>query len=180
MTDPSEAPINETTGMTAEPGAVPDSTPGFTAVTVAALQGAGRMVATDWESETFDVLPRGDNDAAVSGVILHSSKSVAFYAVWDEFVPSDKRTAVGEWSVRANTDLSTCTIEFSLDSGILAIRSVVTVGALSIGTPGEDIPVESLAISRAAFAVMLSAAVDDAVATFTRLQGPVAELIGAR
>jgi hypothetical protein len=165
------------TDMTAEPGAAPESVPGFTAVTVAALQGAGRLVQTDWEQETFDVLPQAGG-ARVSGVILHSSHAVAFYAVWDDFVPSAARQAVAEWSVRANTDLSTSAIEFSLDTGILAIRSAVHVGPLSIGTPGEDIPEDASAISRAAYGALLTTAVDDAAAAFARFQQPVADIIG--
>jgi hypothetical protein len=157
----------------------PESVPGFTAVTVAALQGAGRLVQTDWEQETFDVLPLSDGGPRVSGVILHSTHAVAFYAVWDDFVPSAARTAVAEWSVRANTDLSTCAIEFSLDTGILAVRSVVRVGPLSIGTPGEDIPEEAPAISRAAYGALLTTAVDDAAAAFVRFQQPVADIVAS-
>ncbi len=164
-------------GVTSEPGSVPESVPGFTAVTVAALQGVGRLVQTDWEQETFDVLPQTDGGVRVSGVILHSSHAVAFYAVWDDFVPFPVRQQVAEWSVRANTDLSTTAIEFSLDTGILAIRSVVHVGPLSIGTPGEDIPEEALAISRAAYGTLLAGAVDDAATAFGRFQQPVADIV---
>lgn len=169
------------TNRPAQPDVAPESVPGFTAVTVAALQGTGRLVQTDWEQETFDVLPRSDDGVRVSGVVLHSSNAVAFYAVWDDFVPTGARAAVAEWSVRANTDLSTCAIEFSMDTGILAVRSVVHVGPLSVGTPGADVPEESLAISRAAYGALLATAVDDAAATFARLQQPVADIVaGAR
>jgi hypothetical protein len=105
---------------------------------------------------------------------------VAFYAVSDDFVPSSARQQVAEWSVRANTDLSTSAIEFSLDTGILAIRSAVHVGPLSIGTPGEDIPAEALAISRAAYGALLAGAVDDAAAAFIRLAPDLAAILAAR
>lgn len=165
------------TGMTTEPDPAPESAPGFTAVTIAALQGVGRMVATDWEAETFDVLPMVDGVPRVSGVILHSTKSVALYAVWDVFVPSPVREKVAAWSVRANTDLTTCTIEFSLDTGILAIRAVVNVGALSIGTPGVDVPEEAVAISRRAYGTMLAASVDGVAAVFAKFDPEVQALI---
>lgn len=165
------------TGMTAEPDPAPESAPRFTVLTVAALRSVGYEVEADWEQETFELVAQGDDAVRVAGVIQHPSGSVALYAVWDEVVPSDIREAAAQWSVRANTDLSTCSIEFSVDSGILAVRTVVRVGKVTVGTPGEDIPEESLAISRAAFAAILAAAADDVAQTFTRLREPVAALM---
>lgn len=161
----------------------PESVPRFTAITVAALQGAGRLVQTDWEQETFDVLPQAQGGPRVSGVILHSSHAVAFYAVWDEFVPSGRRAAVAEWSVRANTDLTTTAVEFSLDTGILAVRTVVRAGSLVIGAPSDgpdaysEVPGTAPVISRAAFTAMLTDAVADVEQTFARLAPEVAQLL---
>lgn len=159
--------------------------PRLTAITVAALQGTGRLVRTDWEQETFDVLPVADGGPAASGVILHSSHAVALYVVWDEFVPADKRAEVADWSVRANTDLTTCAIEFSLDTGILAVRTVVRVGGLVVGAPGDDpaeydeVPGTAPVISRAAFAVMLGDALADVESTYTRLAADLNGILAA-
>lgn len=163
----------------------PGTVPRLTAITVAALQGAGRLVQTDWEQETFDVLPLADDRPAVSGVILHSSQAVAFYVVWDEFVPMDKRGEIAEWSVRSNTDLTTCTVEFSLDTGILAVRSVARVGSLVVAAPGDDpttydgVPDTAPIISRAAFAAMLTDTLADVEATFSRLAAGVSGILTA-
>lgn len=166
-----------TTGTAAELDPAPESAPRFTAVTVAALRGAGRQVEIDWEQETFEVQPPGAGGVHISGVMLPSEHAVAFYAVWTDLVPSDARDAIALWSVRANTDLATATVEFSMDSGILATRTVVRLGALTVGTPGDDIPEESLAISQAGYAALLTAAIDAAASAFAKLQKPVAEAI---
>lgn len=166
-------------------GGADSQVPRFTAITVAALQGAGRLVQTDWEQETFDVLPLADGRPAVSGVILHSSHAVAFYVVWDAFIPADKRAEVAEWSVRTNTDLTTCAVEFSLDTGILAVRSAVRVGGLVVGAPGDDpaaydeVPGTAPVISRTAFATMLTDALNDVEATFARLAPEVSDILAA-
>lgn len=155
----------------------PEGGPGLLAVTVAALQSVGRMVETDWEAETFDVHPRAEGGLPIAGVILHTSNSVAFYAVWDDTIPSGSRAAVAEFTVRANTDLSTSAFEFSLDTGILAVRTAVHLGAVTVGTPGEDVPEDAVAISRRAFAALLHDAVTDVEAAYDRYQPQVAEVL---
>ncbi|MBN9608743.1 MAG: hypothetical protein BGO26_11700 [Actinobacteria bacterium 69-20] len=162
--------------MTADVG-TPPAGPGLLATTVAALQGSGRLVATDWDAETFDVHPREEGGLPIAGVILHTSNSVAFYAVWDDTVPAPARAAVAEWSVRANTDLTTSAVEFSLDTGILAIRSVVHLGSVTVGTPGVDVPEEATAISRTAYAALLQESVMDVEAAYQRYRPQVADLL---
>lgn len=154
--------------------------PGLLPTTVAALQSVGRLVETDWEAETFDVHPRVEGGLPIAGVILHTSNSVVFYAVWDDIVPSTERASVAEFTVRANTSLSTCAFEFSLDTGILAIRCAVHLGSVAVGAPGEDVPEEAPAISRRAFAALLQDAVMDVESTYARYQPQVADVLAGR
>lgn len=154
--------------------------PGLLAVTVAALQSVGRMVETDWDAETFDVHPLLEGGLPTAGVVLHTNNSIVFYAVWDDAVPSTARAAVAEFTVRANTDLTTSTVEFSLDTGILAIRSAVHLGSVLVGTPGEDVPEEAIAISRRAYAALLQEAVRDVEGAYDRYQPQVAEVLAGR
>lgn len=163
--------------MTPDIGTPPPG-PGLLATTVAALQSVGRMVETDWEAETFDVHPRAEGGLPIAGVILHSSNSVAFYAVWDDPIPAPTRAAVAEFTVRANTDLTTSAFEFSLDTGILAIRTAVHLGPVTVGIPGEDVPEEATAISRKAYAALLQEAVVDVEAGYERYRAPLAEVLG--
>lgn len=111
--------------------------PSLLALTVAALQGAGRLVKTDWDLETFDVLPEADGAEPTLGVVMSSSRSVVFYAVWPEPVPARRRPAVAEYTVRANTDLYTSSFEFDLDSGILSLRAGIEFGALAASLPRD-------------------------------------------
>jgi hypothetical protein len=113
-------------------------TPSLLAVTVAALQGRGRLVKTDWDIETFDVLPETGGAEPTLGVVMSSSRSVVFYAVWPDPIPDARRPAVAEYTVRANTDLYTSAFEFDLDSGILSIRAGVQFGALTASLPRES------------------------------------------
>ncbi len=139
--------------------------PSLLSLTVAALQGRGRLVKTDWDIETFDVLPEEDGAEPTLGVVMSSSRSVVFYAVWPEPVPAPRRAAVAEFTVRANTDLYTSAFEFDFDTGILSLRSGVEFGDLAATLPRET------------FAALLVTALDEAESAAARHRVPVAALL---
>ena len=140
--------------------------PSLLAVTVAALQGAGRLVKTDWDVETLDVLPEVDGAEPTLGVVMSSSRSVVFYAVWPDPVPEPLRPAVAEYTVRANTDLYTSAFEFDLDSGILSLRAGVEFGELAATLP------------RDAFTALLVSALDEVESAAARHRAGIAALLG--
>ncbi len=115
--------------MPDEPAAVP----GLLARTVAALQSQDRMVATNWDLETFEVLPiTGDGESTV-GVVMSSSMSVVFYGVWPDTVDQEYRSQTAEMVLRANTKLYTCAFEFDPDRGLLSVRSGLEIGQVELG-----------------------------------------------
>lgn len=123
------------------------SGPSLLARVVAALQGFGRLVATDWEIQTFEVMP---SDAALdehapdgtslleptAGVILPFAQRVMFYTVWPEVVPGERIPDIAELAHRVNTLLYTSALEFNLDSGMLSVRSGFEFDGLE-GLPRE-------------------------------------------
>lgn len=102
--------------------------PGLLARTVAALQSHGRMVATNWDLETFEVLPLDDGGESTVGVVMSSSKSVVFYAVWPDTVGMEFRAETAELLLRANTKLYTSAFELDQDRGLLSVRAGVEIG----------------------------------------------------
>lgn len=143
--------------------------PGLLAITVAALQDSGRMVATDWEAETFDVLspddaarPDGESGSSVLGVVLRHTRAVVFYAVWDDPVPADRRLKMSELVLRANTDLFTSAFEFDLESGILSVRSSVALADVPIAAPGDPgPPAGTKVLNRSTLTTLLLAALEE-------------------
>ncbi len=159
----------------------PAPSPGLLAVTVAALQHAGRLVSTDWEMNTFDVLPVGrssrpagspaeasegsaidavaDPDATL-GVVLTGAGSVVFYAVWPETIPPAARPGVAEFALHLNTSLTTSAVEFDTGTGILSVRSGLRLGGVALGGPDadDDRPGQ---LGRAAWGGLLVAALDE-------------------
>ncbi|TAM89827.1 MAG: hypothetical protein EPN43_06525 [Jatrophihabitans sp.] len=105
--------------------------PSLLARTVQALQDSGRLVRTDWETETFDVLPEQDGGEPTAGVVLSATNSVVFYAVWPDTVPPPRREAVAAYTVRANTGLATSAFEFGPATGILSVRAGIEFGDLA-------------------------------------------------
>lgn len=107
--------------------------------TVQALQDAGRLVRTDWDVETFDVLPQDEGGEPTAGVVLSATNSVVFYAVWPDPVPRERHDEVVGYLVRANVGLSTSAFEFDPDDGILSVRAGVEFGALAGSLAGADL-----------------------------------------
>ena len=107
--------------------------------TVQALQDAGRLVRTDWNLETFDVLPEEDDAEPTAGVVLSATKSVVFYAVWPEPVPPQRREDVAAYAVQANTHLATAAFEFNPATGVLAVRAGIEFGPLAATLASGDL-----------------------------------------
>lgn len=162
--------------MTTPPDEAPaerDETPSLFDLTVAALAGVGRMVVTDRDLGTFDVLPDGELVAgpdAILGLVLSTPPAVAFYAVRPEPVPEPARSAVAELTVRLNTVLTTSTVEFDPDTGILSVRAGIRLGAVDLGPLAPDADGHP---ARALFAGLLIEALDEVAATARRCRGPV-------
>lgn len=109
--------------------------PSLLAVAVASIQGLGRLVKTDWDLETFEVLAENDGAEPTLGVVLSASRAIVLYQVWADYVPEPARTAVTEYVTRANTDLYTSAFEFDLGNGSLSVRSGVHVGDVDVARP---------------------------------------------
>ena len=107
--------------------------------TVQALQDAGRLVRTDWDVETFDVLPEEDGAEPTAGVVLSATKSVVFYAVWPDPVPPERHADVVGYVVRANVDLATSAFEFDPRTGVLSVRAGIEFGSLAATLASEDL-----------------------------------------
>lgn len=107
--------------------------------TVQALQDAGRLVRTDWDVETFDVLPEEDGAEPTAGVVLSATKSVVFYAVWPDPVPPERHADVAAYVVQANTDLATSAFEFDTRTGILSVRAGIEFGPLGATLASDDL-----------------------------------------
>lgn len=107
--------------------------------TVQALQDAGRLVQTDWDVETFDVLAEDEGGEPTAGVVLSASKSVVFYAVWPDAVPTERREDVISYAMQANTDLATSAFEIDPATGVLALRAGIEFGALASTIGGSDL-----------------------------------------
>lgn len=95
---------------------------------VRALRAAGaELLDADDVKESFRVvLPA----RAVTGVVMTSVDTVAFWSAWPEPVPERRLTQVAELVTRANTELYSSALELDLDSGILAARCAVRCTAL--------------------------------------------------
>lgn len=142
--------------------------------TVAALQGSGRLVRTNWDLETFDVLPVDDGTEPTLGVVMSSLQAVVFYAVWPDPVPAKRRAAMAEYTVRANTDLYTSAFEFDLDGGALSLRAGVQFAA----GPKQAADVEQM--SRAEFTRLLLLALDEVETTAAEHAAGVAAVLDGR
>lgn len=105
--------------------------PGLLARTVQTLQDAGRLVRTDWGTETFDVLAEEEGAEPTAGVVLSATNSVIFYAVWPDLVPDERRDAVRAYTTEANTELATSAFEFNPSNGILSVRAGIEFGTLA-------------------------------------------------
>lgn len=106
---------------------------------VQALQNAGRLVQTDWDVETFDVLPEEEGAEPTAGVVLSATRSVVFYSVWPDPVPLERHDDVVAYLVRANVGLSTSAFEFDPDGGILSVRAGIEFGALAGSLSSGDL-----------------------------------------
>jgi hypothetical protein len=148
--------------------------PPLLARTVAALQGSGRLVRTDWDLETFDVLPADDGAEPTLGVVMTSLQAVVFYHVWPDPVPAQQRAAMAEYTTRANADLYTSAFEFDLDGGTLSLRAGVQFAA----GPREAGDLELL--TREAFTRLLTLALDEVETTAAAHAGGIAAVLGGR
>lgn len=148
--------------------------PSLLARTVSALQGGGRLVRTNWDIATFDVLPVDDGSEPTLGVVMSSLQAVVFYAVWPDPVPAKRRTTMAEYTVRANTDLYTSAFEFDLDGGTLSLRAGVQFAA----GPKQAADVEQL--PRAEFTRLLLLALDEVETSAAEHAAGIAAVLDGR
>ncbi len=97
---------------------------------VAALQNAGRVVRTDWETGTIEISPVGDGPEPI-GVLLPHAGCVVFYLVCPDPVPDGSLAAMEETAHRLNTELYLSAWELDPDTGLLATRSGVALDLLA-------------------------------------------------
>ncbi|AZI58019.1 hypothetical protein EH165_07555 [Nakamurella antarctica] len=106
--------------------------------TVASLQNDGRLVKTDWDLETFDVLATRDGAENVLGVAKPSTGTVVFYYVWPKVIAHEYVSLMLEFVARANCDLYTSAFEFDPDSGIVSVRAGAEIGNDSVNRDAES------------------------------------------
>lgn len=92
----------------------------------AALLAAGIEHTMDWGQETFTL-----SDGLV-GVVTQVRAGVTVYAVADDVVPADARERVALASAYLNARLSTTAVEIDMALGLLAVRSSVATGDLTL------------------------------------------------
>ncbi|MGP7960585.1 hypothetical protein ACTVCO_07200 [Sanguibacter sp. A247] len=92
----------------------------------AALDAAGIEHTMDWGEETFTL-----TDGTV-GVVTQVRAGITVYAVADDVVPQGDRERVALASAYLNSRLSTTAVEIDMALGLLAVRSAVATGDLTL------------------------------------------------
>ena len=128
-------------GSTTEGSAASQSDILVTVVT--ALHELAREPDVDWDLEVFDVA-RLDGGEPLAGVVMNSTREVAFYAVRPQFVPAAARMSTAEFITRENTRLTTAAFELDLDTGILSLRAGFAFPETDLGLVAVQAIVERL------------------------------------